>query len=130
MTKLLGGIVKENDKLSDQTDFYGMVSPFVAFYWWSGLLRGRVRLSILATIWRFPSRFFEGVCSKWSEPVLNVENTHLASARALHFENMLKTLWEITVWTRSGCKLTSVKFYPLYIFIFRDSWFLSEMSII
>ena len=27
----LHGIVEENYKLSDQTDFYGMVSPFVAF---------------------------------------------------------------------------------------------------
>ena len=32
LTKLLVGIVKENYKLSDQIDFYGMVSPFVAFY--------------------------------------------------------------------------------------------------
>ena len=32
LTKLPVEIVKENYKLSDQTDFYGMVSPFVAFY--------------------------------------------------------------------------------------------------
>ena len=48
LTKLLVGIVNENYKLSDQTDFYGMVSPFVAFYRWSGLLRVRVRLSIFS----------------------------------------------------------------------------------
>ena len=46
LTKLQVGIVKENDQLLDQTDFYGIVSPFVAFYRWSGLLRGPVRLSI------------------------------------------------------------------------------------
>ena len=32
LTKLLVGIAIENYKLSDQTDFYRMVSPFVAFY--------------------------------------------------------------------------------------------------
>ena len=46
LTKLPVEVIKESDKLSNQTDFYSMVSPFVALYWWSGLLRGRVRLSI------------------------------------------------------------------------------------